>query len=155
LPGLVSATKVAARTGCGLVTGSKTNAARHRRGAGAPIVPALPYYFDDIQREVAKYKPQHLLLCGGVVPYAAFGYPEMTEDDYTTLLPPGCAVHVLASPAEDAEGALALLAEAVGAAETDLPAESYAQFAPPVLPNEPNVPLTPRSIGQVRKKRLF
>ncbi len=48
LPGLVSAAKVAARTRCGLVTGSKTNAARHRRGAGAPIVPALPYYFDDV-----------------------------------------------------------------------------------------------------------
>ena len=48
LPGLVSAAKVAERTGCGLVTGSKTNAARHRRGAGAPIVPALPYYFDDV-----------------------------------------------------------------------------------------------------------
>ena len=48
LPGLVSAAKVAACTGCGLVTGSKTNAARHRRGAGSPIVPALPYYFDDV-----------------------------------------------------------------------------------------------------------
>ena len=45
-----------------------------------------------IQREVAKYKPQHLLLCGGVVPYAAFGYPEMTEADYATLLPASCAV---------------------------------------------------------------
>lgn len=49
MQGLVSASKIAARTGCGLVTGSKTNAARHRRGAGAPIIPALPYYFDDVR----------------------------------------------------------------------------------------------------------
>ena len=90
-----SAAKVARHTGCGLVTGSKTNAARHRRGAGAPIVPALPYYFDDIQREVAKYNPKHLLLCGGVVPYAvrapSLSLPPTTlhptTTTHSTLLP--------------------------------------------------------------------
>lgn len=64
----------------------------------------------------------------------------MTEADYETLLPAGCAVHVLATPADDAAATLALLAEAVGAGSTDLPAESYAPFAPPALPDEPNVP---------------
>ena len=72
----------------------------------------------------------------------------VTEADYETLLPAGCAVHVLATPAEDAAGTLALLAEAVGAGTIELPSESYAPFAPPTLPDEPGVPLTPRSIGQ-------
>ena len=40
-------------------------------------------------------------------------------------------VHVLATPAEDAAAMLVLLAEAVGAADMDLPPECVAQFAPP------------------------
>ena len=40
-------------------------------------------------------------------------------------------VHVLATPADDAAATLALLAEAVGAAEMELPRERVAQFAPP------------------------
>lgn len=53
LPGLVSATQVKERTGCGLVTGSKTNAARHRRGAGAPIVPSPCHRWTHKQRAKA------------------------------------------------------------------------------------------------------
>jgi hypothetical protein len=38
---------------------------------------------------------------------------------------------VLATPSDDAAATLALLAEAVGAADMELPSESVAQFAPP------------------------
>ena len=38
---------------------------------------------------------------------------------------------MLATPADDAAATLALLAEAVGAAEMELPRERVAQFAPP------------------------
>ena len=40
-------------------------------------------------------------------------------------------VHVLATPAEDAAAMLLMLAEAVGAADMELPSERVAQFAPP------------------------
>eukprot|EP01048_Picozoa_sp_COSAG05_P019868 COSAG05_NODE_3228_length_2223_cov_3.104520_3_plen_77_part_00 len=44
-----------------------------RRGAGVPIIVPLPYYYDDIRDAIARLQPKHLILCGTVIPYAAFG----------------------------------------------------------------------------------
>ena len=71
----------------------------------------------------------------------------MTEEDYTSLLPPGTSVHVLCTPAENVVEALSRVADSMGA-KTDLPAEAYAPLAPPGLPDNPEKPLTAASIGQ-------
>ena len=72
----------------------------------------------------------------------------MTEEDYTSLLPPGTSVHVLCTPAENVVEALSRVADSMGA-KTELPAEVYAPLAPPGLPDNPEKPLTAASIGQV------
>ena len=144
--GLVAANRVAHTSGAGLASNNKVNAARMRRGAGTPLITPLPYYYDDIRAAIAQLAPQHLILCGTVVPYAAFGYPEMSEADYTSLLPEGTTVRVLASPAEDPVDALERVAERIGAPE-ELPPELIAPLAPPLLPSNPSKPLSAASIG--------
>lgn len=145
--GLVVANRVATHTGAALAMNNKVNAARIRRGAGEPIVTALPYYFDDIQAAIASMEPQHVILCGSVVPYAAFGYPEMSQKDYDSLLPQGTKVHVLCTPAEDPVEALGRIAHTIGAPE-NLPPERIAAYAPPALPHQENKLLSPVSIGE-------
>ena len=71
----------------------------------------------------------------------------MTEEDYTSLLPPGTSVHVLCTPAENVVEALSRVADSMGA-KTELPAEVYAPLAPPGLPDNAEKPLTAASIGQ-------
>ena len=77
----------------------------------------------------------------------------MTEEDYTSLLPPGTSVHVLCTPAENVVEALSRVADSMGA-KTELPAEVYAPLAPPGLPDSPEKPLTAASIGQVHRATL-
>jgi acetolactate synthase-1/2/3 large subunit len=142
-PGLVAAARVGEHCpNASLAINSKLNSARIRRGAGSPDVANLPYYFDDIQAALEAYAPAHVLLAGAVVPYAAFGYPEMAAADFASLLPAAAQVHVLAAPADDAAAALEALAAAVGAPA--LPASALAPFAPPPVP-ESDAPLTVRA----------
>ena len=54
---------------------------------------------------------RHLVLVDARSPVSFFAYPDKASD----LVPPGCTVHVLARPGEDAAGALEALAEAVAA----------------------------------------
>src|SRR5262249_42745620 len=54
----------------------------------------------------------HLIVVDSKAPVSFFAYPDKPSD----LLPSGCAAHVLATPAQDAVGALEALVEAVGAA---------------------------------------
>ncbi len=54
---------------------------------------------------------RHLVLVEAGSPVSFFAYPGKPSD----LVPEGCTVHVLAAPGDDAAGALAALADAVGA----------------------------------------
>jgi hypothetical protein len=71
--GLTAANRVAHSSGAALASNNRLNSARVRRGAGVPAIVPLPYYYDDIAAAIAKIAPRHVILCGCVVPYAAFG----------------------------------------------------------------------------------
>jgi acetolactate synthase-1/2/3 large subunit len=67
------------------------------------------------------------VLAGAVSPVAFFAYPERPSD----LVPPGCQVHLLASPFEDVPAALAALADRVGTAARTTWPDSPAPSVPP------------------------
>jgi acetolactate synthase-1/2/3 large subunit len=87
---------------------------------------------------------RHLVLAGAASPVAFFAYPERPS----SLVPPGCRVHVLASPAEDGPGALAALADRVAAGVHPPGAEQ-----PPPL-SSPAEPLSAAALGAVIGLRL-
>jgi acetolactate synthase-1/2/3 large subunit len=106
--GLETASRIAAATGARLM--SQTFNARLQRGAGrAPIEP-LPYFAEAAVAALAGTR--HLILVGAQPPVSFFAYP----DAPSWLTPEDCAIHTLATPAEDAETALAALADELGAA---------------------------------------
>ena len=114
--GLLAAAKVAAGTGTRLL--AETFPARMQRGAGLPDVLKLPYPPDGARKALDGV--EHLVLVGAVEPVAFFGYPGMDG----RLVPEGCTVHVLATPAEDGVGALHALADRVAADATPQVAEA-------------------------------
>jgi acetolactate synthase-1/2/3 large subunit len=108
LRGLRAASRIAAAAGgCRLM--SETFAARIERGAGIPAPERLPYFPE--QALEALSGTHTLLLAGAKSPVAFFGYAGMPS----SLVPKGCAVEELAGVAEDSEGALEALADALGA----------------------------------------
>ncbi len=133
-PGLLAAAQVAAGTGARLI--ATTFPTRMARGAGVPDVLKLPYPPQAAMAELAGAK--HLVLVGAKEPVAFFGYPELPG----RLLPPGCAVHVLARPGEDGVGALRSLAERVAP-------DAEPQLAEPCRPQLPGGRLTPRAMADV------
>jgi acetolactate synthase-1/2/3 large subunit len=82
---------------------------RHERGAGIPNVDRLAYLAEFAASQLAGAK--HLVLVDAREPVSFFAYPG--KDSY--LVPDGCAVHVLAGDADDAEDALLRLADRLGA----------------------------------------
>jgi len=116
--GLEAASRVANATGAKLL--GETFPARLERGAGLPPIERLGYLAEFMVAQLAGAR--HLVLVDAKAPVSFFAYPE--KPSY--LVPNGCAVHVLASPADDAVGALERLADVVGAgaeAATHQPAE--------------------------------
>jgi acetolactate synthase-1/2/3 large subunit len=105
--GLRRAAAVAAATGARIAC--DTFVARLERGSGIPSPERMPYFPEQAVAFLRAFR--HLVLAGARPPVAFFGYPGMPSE----LTPEGCAVHALASVEEDVEGALAALAEAVGA----------------------------------------
>ncbi|MCB1039262.1 MAG: acetolactate synthase large subunit, partial [Acidimicrobiales bacterium] len=81
---------------------------------------------------------QHLVVVDSKAPVSFFAYPDKASD----LVPEGCTVHVLADQAGDPAGALAALAEAVGA-----PADG-ATIQPAARPDLPSGPLTADAVCQ-------
>ena len=70
---------------------------------------------------------RHVILVGACAPVAFFGYPGKPS----ALTPPGCDIQTLAAPHEDLTGALAALAESIGAPRVTMrPAD-----VPPPVPN--------------------
>jgi acetolactate synthase I/II/III large subunit len=102
-PALEAASRIAEATGARLLC--ETFPARLERGAGIPAVHRLAYLAEFAAGQLAGAR--HLILAGACAPVAFFAYPGKES----SLVPPGCDVHVLAEPGDDVCGALAALAD--------------------------------------------
>ena len=118
--GLELAGRIAAKTGCRLL--AQTFNRRMERGAGRVPIERIPYPVDQALAVLAGTK--NIILAGSRVPVAFFAYP----DKPSLLAPADCAFWTLARADEDIVGALAALADAVGAGKT---ACETAKLAPP------------------------
>lgn len=121
--GLADAARIRSATGA-LVLGD-TFLARAARGAGRPDVPKLPYFAE--QALEALDGIDVLLVAGTKAPVSFFAYPGVPSE----LTPSGAEPIVLADPTQDAAGALAALAEALGVGGS---APEVSAFDPPARP---------------------
>jgi acetolactate synthase-1/2/3 large subunit len=134
--GLREATRVS--TACGVRLVAEGFAARLERGAGLPAPERLPYF---PEQAVAFLKgAAHIVLAGAPEPVAFFGYP----DGPSRLVPPGARTVLLARPEDDVVGALAALAERLGAPVS----ASSARVAAPERPSAPVGALSPDALGR-------
>ena len=108
--GLDLAARIAVKTGAKLMAQGAN--ARTQRGRGRVFVERIPYVVDQAVRVLSGLR--HIVLVGAKMPVAFFAYP----DKPSLLSPPDCRGHVLARPEEDAVGALAALADELGAQST-------------------------------------
>jgi acetolactate synthase I/II/III large subunit len=131
--GLHAASRVAVTTGAALL--GETFPANLERGAGIPAVERLAYFAEMAEGQLEGVR--HLIIVDTTPPVSFFAYPGKASD----LVPEGCTVHVLARAGEDATGALAALADAVGA-----PADGGAP-APAMRPDRPTGALTTESLA--------
>ena len=131
--GLDAASRVAAATGAKLLC--ETFPAALERGAGIPDVERLGYFAElaAIQLEGVTT----LVLADAMSPVSFFAYPGKPSD----LVPPGCAVYVLAAGADDAPGALEALADLVGAPQV-------ATGAPAARPAPPTGALSAKAVAE-------
>ena len=121
--GLALAGCIAAKSGAQLL--AQTFNARVERGAGRVPVERVPYF---VHLALAVFKEvRHVILVGACAPVAFFGYPGKPS----ALTPPGCDIQTLATPHEDLTGALAALAEAIGAPRATVRPTDV----PPPVPN--------------------
>jgi acetolactate synthase-1/2/3 large subunit len=109
-PGLDAAHRIAAATGARVIADTFTP--RMRRGGGRPPVERLPYFTAAAVESLAGLR--HIIAVETGPPVAFFALPGLPSQ----LTPEGCAVHVLATPAEDGAAALEALADALGAPAT-------------------------------------
>jgi acetolactate synthase I/II/III large subunit len=131
--GLQAASRVAVTAGALLL--GETFPANLERGAGIPAVDRLAYLAEMAQAQLDGVR--HLVLVDAKSPVSFFAYPDKASD----LVPPGCVVHTLALPGEDAAEALEALADAVGApAESGLPAS-------PSRPERPSGAITTETMA--------
>jgi acetolactate synthase-1/2/3 large subunit len=130
---LVAASRAATATGADLLC--ETFPARLERGAGLPHAARLGYLAEFTVAQLAGAR--HLVLADALAPVSFFAYPGVPG----YLVPEDCDVHLLATAADDVEGALEALAEAVGAGRGASAAE------PPRRPDPPTGPLTAESLG--------
>jgi acetolactate synthase I/II/III large subunit len=109
--GLELAGRIRKRTGAQLLC--DTFAPRLERGAGVVAVERLPYFAEmltDFLKDL-----DSIVLVGSQPPVGFFAYPGKPS----WCLPEGCRIHYLAQPHEDGAGALAALADLLGAKEAD------------------------------------
>jgi acetolactate synthase-1/2/3 large subunit len=105
--GLGLAGRVSRATGARIM-GNRVNA-RTQRGAGRVILERLPYPIE-LALEMLK-GIRHLILAGSPAPVPFFAWPGKPN----WIIPDACRIHVLATPEEDGQAAMAALAEEVGA----------------------------------------
>lgn len=108
---------------------------RLQRGAGRVPVERLPY-FPDLAIEALR-GTGHLIVVGTRAPVGFFAYPGVPSE----LVPPGCQVHVLARPEEDAIDSLARLADALDAGGRQ------PRRQPSARPDLPSGELTPETMA--------
>ena len=104
---LTDAGRIAARTGCTLMTEFYT--AKLSRGAGRVSAARLPYAVDPTVAALARFR--QIVLVGARAPIAFFAYPDKPR----RLAPAGCAFITLTEPEHDGRAALAALAAELGA----------------------------------------
>jgi len=107
-PALRDAARIAAQ--CGVKLFGEVFPTRLERGAGLPPVERIAYLAELAGVQLAAF--EHLILVDAKSPVSFFAYPGKNSD----LVPAGCTVHTLASPAQDAAAGLEKLAAALGAA---------------------------------------
>ncbi|MEZ5491210.1 MAG: acetolactate synthase large subunit [Gammaproteobacteria bacterium] len=106
---LEAASRIAAKTGCRLLTG--TFPARIDGGPGRVAVERLPYFPEQILATLDGTR--NLVLVNGHIPASFFAYQGIPSQ----LIPPGCQVQRLSRVEENAIDALQRLAERVGATD--------------------------------------
>ncbi|MGB1252919.1 MAG: acetolactate synthase large subunit [Candidatus Promineifilaceae bacterium] len=137
--GAAWASRIAAVSEVELMSNRPT--ARRQLGVGRPIIKALAYPVDQSLRQLQAFK--HIILVGTAQPVAFFAYPNKPG----TLAPEGCELHTLAGPNEDLVGALAALAQELGAsAETPLHAQ-YRNTPPPLPTGALTIPSVWQSVA--------
>ena len=107
-PGLRAASRIAQSSGCTLL--SETFISRVERGAGIPAVARIPYFPEQASDLLERFS--QLILVGADRPVAFFGYPGRDG----RVVPESCTPLALATPQQDAAGALEALAERLAAA---------------------------------------
>ena len=125
---LLAAARIAAHSGVQLL--AEVFPTRMERGAGLPAVERVAYLAELAGVQLAG--AQHLVLVDAKSPVSFFAYPGKASD----LVPEGCQVHTLSSPAQDAAASLHKLAAALGANGVQPP------LAPALRPGRPRGPLT-------------
>ena len=130
---LVAASRISGATDASLL--AETFPANLERGAGIPSVDRLGYLAEFAQAQMAGL--QHLILVDAKSPVSFFAYPGQPSD----LVPPGCTVHTLVRPGEDAPAGLEALADAVGADPQG------ATPAPALRPDRPTGALTSETLA--------
>ena len=108
-PGLRAAARIAAHGGVKVF--AEVFPTRLERGAGLPAVERIAYLAELAGVQLAGI--EHLILVDAKAPVSFFAYPG--KKSY--LVPDGCAVHQLSTPAQDAAASLEKLAQALGAAQ--------------------------------------
>jgi acetolactate synthase-1/2/3 large subunit len=134
--GLELAGRIAARTGCRLI--SEGANARLERGAGRVVVERVPYVVERALATLAGIK--QMVIAGGRPPIAFFAYPGKPS----RLAPEDCRFTTLASVEQDIEAALEGLAAELGALDA-----APAHLAPSRRPAVPKGAVTLDSIAQV------
>jgi acetolactate synthase-1/2/3 large subunit len=107
--GVEAAGRIAAKTGARLLHDYFTP--RLTRGEGLTEIERIPYFAEDIVESLKGL--EQIVLVGAPAPVTFFAYP----DKPSWMTPEGCDLLTLAGPQDDAVGALAALAECVGARE--------------------------------------
>ena len=111
--GVGAAGRIAARTGCAVY--SPTFPARVEAGPNLPLVNRLPYFPEQILQLLSVTR--RLLLVGAERPVSFFAYRNLPGD----LVPEGCEVVRVAHRHEDVAAALVDLADALDAADAEVP----------------------------------
>jgi acetolactate synthase I/II/III large subunit len=128
--------QIAAVTGAQLL--AQTHTPRLSRGAGRVEVIRVPYVVDDAIALLGRFA--NVILIGAKAPTAFFAYPGKPSP----LCAPGTRILELARVEHDVVGALAALAEAVGASAVEPPVATRARRGIPS-----GGALTPATIGPV------
>jgi acetolactate synthase I/II/III large subunit len=130
--GFLAAARVAAATGCRVMTQGMSG--RTERGAGIPAFPAVPYFPEQATEALAD--ATLMVLIGATDPVSFFGYPGQRSHPRHD----GCELVSLAGTADDAAHAVDALASAL-----DAPAAVIGEVARPDLPS--GTDLGPAQLG--------